>query len=64
MVDTYWLAVRLFHITLGLVLAVAGYKVVNGDRLPKSFYQLLIVLGAAAVAYHSYRLAQLYGYLN
>jgi hypothetical protein len=60
----YWVGVRIFHILLGMLLAYAGYQHSQGKKLPNSFYNLLLVLGLGAVAYHGFRLAQLQGLIN
>lgn len=60
----YWQYVRIFHILLGAMLTYIGVQHFRGEKTPRSFYQLIIVLGALAVVYHAYKLAVSLGYLK
>lgn len=59
----YWRGVRLFHVLLGALLVYAYYQHSQGNKLPESVFTLFLILGLSAIVYHSYRLAQTYGYL-
>lgn len=48
--------IRIFHLFVGTLLMYIGLQNINGVKINRAWYILLVILGGGAFAYHGYNL--------